>query len=206
MFTYNEQTTTAQKQSKCGANTLSWHFSRLERGLHGKQRRDSLTLERDVFVTTNYGQVQGFKVYMYDNPDPKSFYRPHHSTVDRVMGECSVFLGIPYALPPTFEGRFKPLACIEVAAFQALSTTSRYTGYTKGIRDMDEDCLYLNIFSPNTGAGVAQKYPVMVHIHGGEFIRGASNLFQGHILATFYGVVVVTLNYRLGALGFLSTG
>ncbi|EDW40004.1 GL15437 [Drosophila persimilis] len=60
-------------------------------------------------------------------------------------------------------------------------------------------------FDP-TGAGVAQKYPVMVYIHGGEFIRGASNLFQGHILASFYDVVVVTLNYRLGALGFLSTG
>lgn len=45
----------------------------------------------------------------------------------------------------------------------------------------------------------------MVYIHGGEFVRGASNLFQGHMLASFYDVVVVTLNYRLGALGFLST-
>ncbi|XP_037823813.1 neuroligin-like protein glit-1 [Lucilia sericata] len=181
--------------------------------LQGKQRRDSLTLERDVFVTTNYGQVQGFKVYMYDNPDPKSFYRPYHSTVDRVMGECSVFLGIPYALPPTFEGRFKPprlhrgWQLLQAVDFgPACPQPVRYTGATKGIMDMDEDCLYLNIFSPNTGAGIAQKYPVMVYIHGGEFIRGASNLFQGHILASFYGVVVVTLNYRLGALGFLSTG
>ncbi|XP_004531688.1 neuroligin-2 isoform X1 [Ceratitis capitata] len=181
--------------------------------LQGKQRRDSLTLDRDVFVTTNYGQVQGFKVYMYDNPDPKSFYRPYHSTVDRVMGECSVFLGIPYALPPTFEGRFKPprlhrgwqlLQAVDYGP--ACPQPVRYTGATKGIMDMDEDCLYLNIFSPKTGAGVAQKYPVMVYIHGGEFIRGASNLFQGHILASFYDVVVVTINYRLGALGFLSTG
>jgi len=46
----------------------------------------------------------------------------------------------------------------------------------------------------------------MVYIHGGDFIHGASNLFPGHIMATFYNVVVVTLNYRLGALGFLSTG
>lgn len=181
--------------------------------LQGKQRRDSLTLERDVFVTTNYGQVQGFKVYMYDNPDPKSFYRPYHSTVDRVMGECSVFLGIPYALPPTFEGRFKPprvhrgWQLLQAVDFgPACPQPVRYTGATKGIMDMDEDCLYLNVYSPKTGAGVAQKYPVMVYIHGGEFIRGASNLFQGHILASFYDVVVVTLNYRLGALGFLSTG
>lgn len=45
----------------------------------------------------------------------------------------------------------------------------------------------------------------MVYIHGGDFIKGASNLFPGHIMATFYKVVVVTFNYRLGALGFLST-
>lgn len=41
----------------------------------------------------------------------------------------------------------------------------------------------------------------MVYIHGGNFVKGASNLFPGHILATFYKVVVVTINYRLGALG-----
>ena len=41
----------------------------------------------------------------------------------------------------------------------------------------------------------------MVYIHGGEFQTGASNLLQGHMLAAFYDVVVVTLNYRLGALG-----
>ncbi|KAL9874871.1 neuroligin-like protein glit-1 isoform X1 [Glossina fuscipes] len=180
--------------------------------LQGKERRDSSTLERDVFVTTNYGQVQGFKVYMYDNPDPKSFYRPYHSTLDRVMGECTVFLGIPYAMPPTFEGRFKPprvhrgWQLMQAVDFgPACPQPLHFIGTSKGINDMDEDCLYLNIFSPQTGAGVAQKYPVMVYIHGGEFMHGASNLFQGHILASFYGVVVVTLNYRLGALGFLST-
>lgn len=50
-------------------------------------------------------------------------------------------------------------------------------------------------------AGVAEKYPVMVYIHGGEFYKGASNLFPGHMLAAFYDVVVVSINYRLGALG-----
>lgn len=184
--------------------------------LQGKQRRDSLNIppeKRDVFVTTNYGQVQGFRVQLYDNPDPKSFYRPWHSTVDRVMGECSVFLGIPYALPPTFEGRFKPprthrgWQLMQAVDFgPACPQPVRYTGATKGIRDMDEDCLYLNVYSPNTGAGVAQKYPVMVYIHGGDFSHGASNTFPAHVMAAFYNVVVVTINYRLGALGFLSTG
>lgn len=48
---------------------------------------------------------------------------------------------------------------------------------------------------------MALKYPVMFYIHGGEFYRGASNLFPAHMMAGFYDVVVVTINYRLGALG-----
>lgn len=181
--------------------------------LQGRQRRDSLVLDRDVFVTTNYGQVQGFKVRMYDDPDPKKFYRPWHNQVERVTGECSSFLGIPYALPPTFEGRFKPprphrgwqlMQAVDYGP--ACPQPVRFTGATKGIRDMDEDCLYLNIFSPDVSAGVAQKYPVMIYIHGGDFNHGASNVFPAHIMATFYKVVVVSINYRLGALGFLSTG
>lgn len=124
--------------------------------LQGKLRRDSILLDRDVFVTTNYGQIQGFKTYLYDSPDPKSFYRPWHSTVDRIMGECSTFLGIPYALPPTFEGRFKPprphrgWQLLQAVDFgPACPQPVQYTGFTKGINDMAEDCLYLNIFSPS---------------------------------------------------------
>lgn len=54
-----------------------------------------------------------------------------------------------------------------------------------------------------TGA-VAEKFPVIFYIHGGEFEHGASNTFPGHMLAAVGDVVVVTVNYRLGALGDLS--
>ncbi|XP_022821930.1 neuroligin-3 isoform X1 [Spodoptera litura] len=182
--------------------------------LQGRERRDSRQLKRDVFVTTNYGQVQGFKVYLYDNPDPDSGYRPWLSPVERIQGEVSVFLGIPYARPPVLEGRFKPPR--QHPGWQLMQAVDwgpacpqpvRYTGATKGIRDMDEDCLYLNIFSPNTEAGAtAQRYPVMVYIHGGQYSSGASNMFPAHMMAAFYNVIVVSINYRLGALGFLSTG
>ncbi|XP_063824783.1 cholinesterase [Ostrinia nubilalis] len=181
--------------------------------LQGRERRDSRQLKRDIFVTTNFGQVQGFKVYLYDNPDPNSGYRPWLTPVERIQGEVSVFLGIPYARPPVLEGRFKPprqhpgwqlMQAVDWGP--ACPQPTRFTGATKGIRDMDEDCLYLNIFSPNTETGsTAQKYAVMVYIHGGQFSSGASNLFPGHMLAAFYDVVVVSINYRLGALGFLST-
>lgn len=46
-----------------------------------------------------------------------------------------------------------------------------------------------------------EKYPVIFYIHGGDFERGASNTFPGHMLAAVGDVVVVTVNYRLGALG-----
>ncbi|KAH9628436.1 hypothetical protein HF086_015966 [Spodoptera exigua] len=130
--------------------------------LQGRERRDSRQLKRDVFVTTNYGQVQGFKVYLYDNPDPDSGYRPWLSPVERIQGEVSVFLGIPYARPPVLEGRFKPprthpgwqlMQAVDWGP--ACPQPVRYTGATKGIRDMDEDCLYLNIFSPNSGSALA---------------------------------------------------
>ncbi|XP_054268687.1 neuroligin-2 [Macrosteles quadrilineatus] len=181
--------------------------------LQGKQRDNWQSLERDVIVDTKYGKVQGFKTYLYDNPDPKSGYRPGQTgQVERIQGKVDVFLGIPYAVPPIKEGRFRPprphrgWEVIQAVDFgPACPQPTRFTGATKGIRDMDEDCLYLNVYSPTTVSGLAKQYPVMFYIHGGEFSKGASNLFPGHVLAAFYEVVVVTINYRLGALGFLST-
>jgi len=79
--------------------------------LQGKQRPESLEqFKRDgyVYVTTSYfNKVQGFKVNLYDNPDPRSGYRPGLTPVDRIYGTTTVFLGIPYALPPVKDGRFR---------------------------------------------------------------------------------------------------
>nr|WEQ60887.1 neuroligin [Phaedon brassicae] len=181
--------------------------------LQGKRREQTKEKQRDIFVETTYGSVQGFQVYLFDNPDPDSLYRPGAEFIERQQGVTSVFLGIPYAQPPVNEGRFKPprlhrgwqiMQAVDYGP--ACPQPAKYTGATMGVRDMDEDCLYLNVFTPDLTQGTAQKYPLMVHIHGGDFIHGSSNTFPGHILATFYKAVVVTFNYRLGALGFLSTG
>lgn len=56
-------------------------------------------------------------------------------------------------------------------------------------------------YSQTEAGSTAQRYPVMVYIHGGQFTSGASNQFPGHMLAAFYNVIVVSFNYRLGALG-----
>jgi len=68
---------------------------------------------------------------------------------------------------------------------------------------ISEDCLYLNVWTPNQGVG--SKLPVMVWIHGGAFVTGSGSdqIYDGAALAR-QGVVVVTLNYRLGSLGFLA--
>lgn len=52
-----------------------------------------------------------------------------------------------------------------------------------------------------TDVAPAKPYPVMFYIHGGDFVHGSSNSFNGHMMAAFYNVVVVAINYRLGALG-----
>ncbi|KAL5236265.1 hypothetical protein ACI65C_003675 [Semiaphis heraclei] len=180
--------------------------------LQGKERTDSKQLDRDVFVSTKYGQVQGFKVHLYDNPLPENGYRPFQTPVERKQAEVAVFLGIPYAAPPINEGRFRPprphkgWQLHQAVDFgSACPQPAIYTGITKGVPKVDEDCLFLNIFMPSTGVAPAKPYPVMFYIHGGDFVHGSSNSFHGHMMAAFYNVVVVAINYRLGALGFLST-
>jgi carboxylesterase type B len=68
-----------------------------------------------------------------------------------------------------------------------------------------EDCLYLNVWTPGDAINGARSLPVMLFIHGGAFVKGfgSSPLYDGSALAA-HGAVVVTFNYRLGALGFLS--
>jgi para-nitrobenzyl esterase len=83
---------------------------------------------------------------------------------------------------------------------QIQGAAERLIGATPGAQS--EDCLYLNIWSP----ACAGKRPVMVWIHGGAFLNGAGSLgtYNGKYLASRGDVVVVTINYRLGALGFLN--
>lgn len=73
------------------------------------------------------------------------------------------------------------------------------------LANQDEDCLSLNVWTPSNAINRQQSLPVMVFIHGGAFVEGAgsSPLYDGSQFAS-QNVVVVTLNYRLGALGFLN--
>lgn len=123
--------------------------------------------------------------------------------------EACAYLGIPYAAPPVVELRFKrpeppaPHSGVRQAfefGHGCIQTPDGMFG--PEAPSFDEDCLYLNIWRPARPG----KFPVMVWIHGGGFKTGAgaSELYNGSHLAIRENVVVVTINYRLGALGFMA--
>ena len=126
-----------------------------------------------------------------------------------VRSGVSVFLGIPYAAPPVGNLRWRPPQPVEhwdnpLDATHYANTCPQVTelGAFAGPSSTTEDCLYLNVFTSNLGDG-GQRNPVLVWIHGGGNVDGESNDYDATKLAT-NGIVVVTLNYRMGLFGFLS--
>ncbi|XP_044839631.1 acetylcholinesterase-like [Mauremys mutica] len=131
-------------------------------------------------------------------------------------GTVTAFLGIPYAEPPVGALRFqKPLP--HQPWSQVLVTTSfgntchqpPLPGYPQADvwtpkMPQSEDCLFLNIWVPHHQLN--RTAPIYVWIHGGWFFTGAASLdiYDGRFLATTENVIVASMNYRLGALGFLS--
>lgn len=71
------------------------------------------------------------------------------------------------------------------------------------LRRQDEDCLYLNIYTPSTLNGAYRRLPVVVLIHGESFEWDSGNAYDGSVLAAYNSLIFVTLNFRLGILGFL---
>ncbi|CAH1244800.1 NLGN4X [Branchiostoma lanceolatum] len=165
-------------------------------------------------VSTKYGPVRGRRV-----PAPKYG-----------MKSVTRYLGIPYAKPPVDSFRFRPPqtpepwvemrefdrpgpSCPQIVAANNDTLTFAFAQRNilqPYIATMDEDCLYLNIYSPEISGppDPNERYPlaVMVFVHGGGYTTGTGNAYDGTVLASHGLVVVVTINYRLGIFGFLSTG
>jgi len=129
--------------------------------------------------------------------------------------DVRVFKGIPFALPPVGDRRWRaPEPPVKWEGVRAADTFSANCmqraagggnfppyGGDRSATKMSEDCLYLNVYT--AAASAADKRPVMVWIHGGALTSGAGAIYQGEDLAR-KGVVVVTINYRLGVFGFLA--
>ncbi|XP_037784824.1 esterase FE4-like isoform X2 [Penaeus monodon] len=126
------------------------------------------------------------------------------------------FYGIPYAKPPLEKLRLKdpvradkwtgirdgskmPSPCLQVSFAQMI------LGQTLSPDEMvgDEDCLYLNVFTPKSKKP-EERLPVMVWLHGGGFFSGGGHEYLPHVLMN-HDIVLVVLQFRLGTLGFLST-
>uniref|UniRef100_A0AC35EZ91 Carboxylesterase type B domain-containing protein n=1 Tax=Panagrolaimus sp. PS1159 TaxID=55785 RepID=A0AC35EZ91_9BILA len=186
--------------------------------------------EDEVIVRLAIGDIVGKKNYLFDLPwtvnhDPSEVTNPELGERDPnpvpPYNNATIFsfLGLPYAMPPVSERRFKPPqqlvvlpgdspylafdyrpSCAQdVESRQKVFINEPYPYLT------DEDCLYLNVFTPEASKSSNLFYPVVVFFHGGNFQTGSGNEWPGHVLAS-RGLVVVTVNYRLGAFGFMSLG
>ncbi|CAN2388274.1 Acetylcholinesterase tetramerisation domain, partial [Pristimantis euphronides] len=154
--------------------------------------------EDDTIVETKQGKVSGIK----------------QSVLSRTV---TAYLGIPYAEAPTGEKRFKkpepraPWHDIYKATtygnscYQTKEVFIDFPGIDKWLvnNEMSEDCLNLNVWVPQS---MSKPAHVMVYIYGGGFNAGTSSLdlYDGSVLVATENIIVVSLNYRLGALGFLA--
>ncbi|XP_019632301.1 PREDICTED: cholinesterase 2-like [Branchiostoma belcheri] len=136
---------------------------------------------------------------------------PVRGTVLDVSGtQVNAYLGIPYAKPPVGELRFKPPVPPDPWQGVYNATEMPRSCYQKlGLynpTDRSEDCLYVNVWQPPSRPHYGA---VMVWIHGGGFVEGSGtggDRGVGRFLAATEHVIVVSMNYRLGALGFLALG
>ncbi len=116
------------------------------------------------------------------------------------------FRGIPYATPPVGALRWRPPQ--PHASWKGVRQATEFgSGCPQslgpfGVPSTDEDCLFLNVYTP-PGANPSSRLPVMFWIHGGALITGESTDYDPTALVK-RGVIVVTINYRLGLLGFLA--
>jgi carboxylesterase type B len=142
------------------------------------------TASRSLTVATDKGQLEG-----------------------RTTGAVDQWLGIRYAKPPTGARRWAPPEPAEswTGVRGALSYGSRCTQLASGNgpRVDSEDCLYLNVYAPSV-IPAGKKLPVLFMIHGGGLLNGAGDQHDGSQLAQSDGIIVVSVNYRLGPFGLLT--
>ncbi|XP_050393540.2 cholinesterase 1 [Patella vulgata] len=152
----------------------------------------------DITVLTNVGNITGSIEDVNVGPN---------------IVKISTYLGIPFAEPPTGSLRFakpqpKPKFNENFLARNYSASCHQFKPFWDTRTDNDyqnEDCLYLNVFSPDIDQS-GKRYPVLIWIHGGSFLMGSGKGATSNILAAYGQVIIVSINYRLGVFGFLSSG
>nr|XP_023841100.1 carboxylesterase 5A isoform X1 [Salvelinus alpinus] len=146
--------------------------------------------------------------------------RGEYMTVKGIEQRVQQYLGIPFARPPVGplrlaapqpaepwegerDGTRQPHMCIQDPVISQHIVNIMAIEYN--LPDVSEDCLYLNVYTPKEAATV-KRLPVFFWIHGGGLSMGAASQYDASPLAAYQNMVVVVIQYRLGILGFLSTG
>jgi para-nitrobenzyl esterase len=121
----------------------------------------------------------------------------------------SEFRGIPYAMPPVGDLRWRPPVAAQswtgtrpATQFGPACAQVTTLGAFAGPANVNEDCLTLNVFTPQIGA--SRKLPVLIWLHGGGNMDGSSRDYDASRLAARGKIIVVSINYRLGLLGWLA--
>lgn len=156
------------------------------------------------------GCARGWDEPASTSADP-SLVQIASGTVRGVVGaDHRLFAGIPYAAPPVGALRWQPPqpaptweGVRDATAFGPRCLQDLDGGVELG-RQTDEDCLNLHVWTPAVDSDPAPPRPVMVWIHGGAFVNGSGSVYDAQHLVARGGIVVVTLNYRLGTMGFLA--
>jgi acetylcholinesterase len=130
----------------------------------------------------------------------------YQATENNVL--INIFKGIPFAQPPVGNLRFarpQPLTAFPSPIINATQPPNTCYSVNTATTPLNEDCLYLNIFAPNSPSADASGRAVMIWIYGGTFSSGSSAnpTFDGRVLAAYGDVILVSINYRVGVLGFL---
>ncbi|OAF66512.1 hypothetical protein A3Q56_05759 [Intoshia linei] len=167
--------------------------------------------DNSVVVSTVFGEIVGFSIAA-NRSDLQSQCK---EVPCWALKRINVFLGIPYAQPPVGNLRFRLPKWTDLpinATSYKPDCPQIRMGKLKYLQKDDyisEDCLYLNIFAPNislsSGKSNNKKYPVMIIIGGSDFVEASGRETPGNILAAM-GIIVISMNYRVGSLGFLTTG
>jgi para-nitrobenzyl esterase len=131
------------------------------------------------------------------------------ATYQGVAGsDVNVFRGIRYAAAPVGSRRWAPPIAPAASAgpidATAFGSACPQLASPFGVESSDEDCLFLNVFVP-AGATQRDRLPVMVFYYGGAFVSGDSSLYDARQLAFEGKTIVVTVNYRLGLLGYMAS-
>ncbi|XP_061727926.1 esterase FE4-like [Cydia pomonella] len=152
--------------------------------LHLLYAKCTVCAETDPVVTTKLGELQGATDTLYDG---STYYS---------------FKGIPYAQAPVGQLRFRaPLSPEPWEGIRQATEYGSICAQTDSVFQGSEDCLFLNVFTKSLNGST----PVMVYIHGGSYSSGSGNdILYGPKFLVQQDVVLVTLNYRLEVLGFLS--